>query len=43
MKVCPSVSAGVGCALAVEHLQVCIVGMFLGGSAQNLTAVCHLE
>lgn len=30
MKVSCSVSPGVGCALVVEHLQVCIVGMFLG-------------
>lgn len=36
MKVSPSVSPGVGCALVGEHLQVCIVGMFLG-ALQYLT------
>lgn len=35
MKVSPSVSPGVGCALVVEHLQACIAGMFSDASAQD--------
>lgn len=35
MKVSPSGSPGVGCALVVEHLQECIAGMFFHGSAQD--------